>query len=209
MIFFCGETQWPNIVKILNACSKATKQVSPNTLVSVHFTNPERDGSLMYFARNLDENNLEYDAFSVSYYNVWAGDISCLYQLNDVANTYNKKVFIAETQYPYTRDNFDFYPNKTPGYTDYLFYPLTVQGQANHIRDLYSFLKDIKNCMGLFYWEAAWIAVGTTSYTENQIKWKLLVQAGLVHILPLIVVDILEEVLLLKIKHYLILKENL
>lgn len=69
--FFCGEKEWPNIVKILNACSKATKQVSPNTLVSVHFTNPEREGSLMYFAKSLYKNNLEY-------YNVWAGDISFL-----------------------------------------------------------------------------------------------------------------------------------
>ena len=82
--FFCGETDWVNIVKILNACSKATKQVLPNTLVSVHFTNPEREGSMMYFAKNLNDNNLDYDVFSVSYYNVWAGDISCLNQLNEV-----------------------------------------------------------------------------------------------------------------------------
>ena len=67
--FFCGETDWVNIVKILNACSKATKQVLPNTLVSVHFTNPEREGSMMYFAKSLNDNNLDYDVFSVSYYN--------------------------------------------------------------------------------------------------------------------------------------------
>jgi arabinogalactan endo-1,4-beta-galactosidase len=89
--FFCGETDWVNIVKILNARSKATKQVLPNTLVSVHFTNPEREGSMMYFAKSLNDNNLDYDVFSVSYYNVWDGDISCLNQLNEVAETYNKK----------------------------------------------------------------------------------------------------------------------
>ena len=168
---FCGETLWPRIVKIMNATSKATREVLPECLISVHFTNPEREGSMMYFARNLDENNLDYDVFSVSYYNVWAGEISHLNQLNDVANTYNKKIFIAETQYPYSRDNFDEYPNKTPGYDDYLFYPITVQGQANHIRDLFDYVINIKNSIGVFYWEAAWIAVGK-NWAENYQKWE-------------------------------------
>ena len=170
--FFCGETLWPNIVKILNACSKATREVLPNTLVSVHFTNPERKGSMMYFAKSLADNSLDYDILSVSYYNVWAGDLTCLNQLNDVANRYNKKIFIAETQYPYSRDNFDFYPNKTPGYDDYLFYPLTVQGQATHIRNLLNHVAGLKNGMGVFYWEGAWIGVGTTNYYENLNKWE-------------------------------------
>ena len=46
---------------------------------------------MMCFAKSLNDNNLDYDVFSVSYYNVWAGDISCLNQLNEVAETYNKK----------------------------------------------------------------------------------------------------------------------
>jgi len=82
---------------------------------------------MMYFAKSLYDNNLDYDVFSVSYYNVWSGDLSVLNQLNDVAEIYNKKIFIAETQYPYTRNNMDFYPDKTPGYDDFLYYPLTVQ----------------------------------------------------------------------------------
>ena len=165
--FFCGETEWPKIVKILNACSKATREVLPGAKISVHFTNPEREGSMMYFAKSLADNSLDYDIFSVSYYNVWAGDLNCLNQLNDVATTYNKKIFIAETQYPYTRDNLDYFPNKTPGYDDSLYYPLTVQGQANHIRNLLNHIAGLKNGIGLFYWEGAWIAVGTTSYSEN------------------------------------------
>lgn len=170
--FFCGETQWPNIVKIMNECSKATRQVFPNALISVHFTNPERKGSMMYFAKQLYENKLDYDAFSLSYYNVWAGDLTTLDQLNDVAETYNKKIYIAETQYPYTRDNLDYYPNKTPGYDDYIFYPLTIQGQATHIRNLINHVANIKNSLGVFYWEGAWIAVGTKNYYDNLEKWE-------------------------------------
>ena len=30
----------------------------------------------------------------------------------------------------------------------------------------------MKNGIGLFYWEGAWIAVGTTSYSENLEKWE-------------------------------------
>jgi len=171
--FFCGETSWVNIVKILSGCSKATREVFPDALISVHFTNPDREGSMiMYFAKSLNDNSLDYDAFSASYYSIWAGDLPCLNQLNDVANTYNKKIYIAETQYPYTRDNLDYYPNKTPGYDDYLFYPLTVQGQANHIRNLLNHIAGLKNGIGVFYWEGAWIGVGTTDYYENLAKWE-------------------------------------
>ena len=126
----------------------------------------------MYFAKSLNDNSLDYDAFSASYYSIWAGDLPCLNQLNDVANTYNKKIYIAETQYPYTRDNLDYYPNKTPGYDDYLFYPLTVQGQANHIRNLLNHVAGLKNGIGVFYWEGAWIGVGPTDYYENLAKWE-------------------------------------
>ena len=93
-------------------------------------------------------------------------------QLNDVANTYNKKIFVAETQYPYTRDNLDYYPNKTPGYDDFLYYPITVQGQATHIRNLSNHIHGLKNGIGLFYWEGAWIGVGTKNYYENLEKWE-------------------------------------
>lgn len=106
--FFCGEREWPNIIRILSACSKATRQVLPNCLISVHFTNPEREGSMMYFAKSLYDNILDYDIFSVSYYNVWARDLECLNALSDVAKKFNKKILIAETQYPYTRNNLDF-----------------------------------------------------------------------------------------------------
>lgn len=171
--FFCGETKWENIVKILNGCSRAVRELSPKTLISVHFTNPERKGSLMYFADQLNKNKLDYDAFSVSYYPVWNGNLDNLQsQLNDVANTYNKKIFIAETQYPYTRKNFDFYPDKTPGYNDVLYYPLTIQGQSSHIRNLVETVSKIKNNIGIFYWEGAWIAVGNNSYVENREKWE-------------------------------------
>ena len=44
---------------------------------------------MMYFAKSLNDNNLDYDV------------ISCLNQLNEIAETYNKKIFIAETQYPF------------------------------------------------------------------------------------------------------------
>ena len=207
--FFCGEKQWPNIVKILNACSKITRQILPNCLISVHLTNPEREGSMMYFAKSLYDNNLDYDVFSVSYYNVWSDDLSVLNQLNDVAEAYNIKIFIAETQYPYTRNNMDFYPDKTPGYDDFLYYPLTVQGQANHIRDLINYVAGIKNSIGVFYWEGAWIAVGTTNYYEIWKNGKNMGLDGPVHILLHMTQDILEEEVQLRIKLYLILMENL
>lgn len=158
---------------MLNAGSRATRKIFPNALILVHFTNPERDYLMIYFADELNNYNLDYDVFSTSYYPYWHGTLDNLkYQLDKVSTKYNKKIFIAESSYPYTRDNLDFFPNKDPGYTDILYYPMTIQGQANHVRNLIEKVSQIKNGIWLSYWEGAWIAVGTTSYYENKDKWE-------------------------------------
>ena len=40
------------------------------------------------------------------------------------AETYNKKILVVETAYPYIKENYDFYSNMNPGYEDTLYYPI-------------------------------------------------------------------------------------
>lgn len=171
----CGEKIWMNIYKIMAAGSKATREVFPEALVAVHFANPEKAGSYADYAKKLNYYSLDYDVFASSYYPYWHGTLENLTTvLNHVADTYEKKVMIAETSYAYTPDDTDFSGNSVSGGGGIaLDYPMTVQGQANHVRNVVdTVVNDIHNGIGVFYWEGTWIAVGTNSWEENSAIWE-------------------------------------
>ena len=89
---FCGETEWRKIIEILNACADAVKQILPDVLIVAHFTNPEREWGINYFADILNENNYNYDILSTSYYPFWHCDLTNLKnKFNYIEETYNKK----------------------------------------------------------------------------------------------------------------------
>lgn len=171
----CGEKIWMNICKIFSAGSKATREVFPEALVAFHFANPEKEGRYADYAKKLDYYQVDYDVFASSYYPYWHGDLENLAKvLNHVADTYNKKVMIAETSYAYTPDDTDFSGNTISGGGGVaLHYPMTVQGQANHLRNLVdTMVNDVHNSIGVFYWEGTWITVGTDSWEENSALWE-------------------------------------
>lgn len=171
-----GEDAWSSICGLMNQGAKATREVYKDALVAVHFTNPEKSDRYSYYANFLNRNEVDYDVFASSYYPYWHGTLENLQTvLNDIANTYNKKVMVAETSYAYTDENFDGWPNTigTPGAGDgnTYSYPLTVAGQANHVRNVIDTIAHTKNGIGVCYWEGAWIGVGS-DYSSNQVKWE-------------------------------------
>lgn len=171
----CGEKIWMNIYKIMAAGSKATREVFPDALVAVHFANPEKAGSYADYAKKLNYYSLDYDVFATSYYPYWHGSLENLTAvLNQVADTYDKKVMVAETSYAYTPDDTDFSSNSVSGGGGVtLDYPMTVQGQANHVRNVVNtMVNDVHNGIGVFYWEGTWISVGTNSWEENSVLWE-------------------------------------
>ena len=171
----CGEKIWMNIYKIMAAGSKATREVFPEALVAVHFANPETANRYADYAKKLNYYQLDYDVFASSYYPYWHGTLENLTTvLNHVADTYGKKVMIAETSYAYTPDDTDFSGNSVSGGGGVaLHYPMTVQGQANHVRNVVdTMVNDVHNGIGVFYWEGTWISVGTNSWEENSAIWE-------------------------------------
>jgi len=171
----CGEKIWSDIYQLMNAGSRATREVFPEALIAVHFANPEKADSYATYAKKLNYYSLDYDVFASSYYPYWHGSLENLTAvLNQVADTYGKKVMIAETSYAYTSDDTDFNGNTISGGGGVtLDYPMTVQGQANHIRNLTdTVVNDIHNAIGIFYWEGTWISVGTDSWEENSKLWE-------------------------------------
>ncbi|WP_430539999.1 glycosyl hydrolase 53 family protein [Neobacillus drentensis] len=171
-----GEKDWTKISSLFNEGSKAVRAVDPNILVAVHFTNPETAGRYASYAETLAKNNVDYDVFASSYYPFWHGTLSNLTSvLKNVADTYGKKVMVAETSYAYTAADGDGHGNTAPkdaGQT--LNYPITVQGQANSVRDVIQAVANVGEAgIGVFYWEPAWIPVGTPQeLTRNKQLWE-------------------------------------
>ena len=176
----CGEWSssvggWKKITQLMSAGSRAVREVCPDALVAIHFANPEKVTNYESYSANLDYYGVDYDVFASSYYPFWHGTLDNLAEvLNKVTRKYGKKVMVAETSYAYTPANTDFYGN-TVGEGDGFVknYPYTVQGQANHVRDVIdTVVNKMDDGIGVFYWEGTWISVGGESYEENLALWQ-------------------------------------
>ena len=185
----CGETSWENMSQLFNAGSSAVREVSAASpkeiLVALHFANPETAGRYAGYAKNLDTYGVDYDVFASSYYPYWHGSTSNLTSvLSAIAETYGKKVMVAETSWAYTYEDGDgqtntIYEGKTGIDIDY---EVSVQGQATELRSVMQAVADIGNAgIGMFYWEPAWIPVqvydadatdAATVLAENKTLWE-------------------------------------
>ncbi len=171
--FMCGEKTWFNITYLIDAGAKATREVFPDALVAVHFTNPERVDSLVSYAGKLDYYDVDYDVFGSSWYPYWHGSLENLTtELNKVSDKYGKKTMVLETSYAYTEEDSDFFGNTIGAGTDGG-YPFTVQGQANLLNALTDAVTTgSPSCIGICYWEGAWISVGGSTWEENHELWE-------------------------------------
>ncbi|WP_117161237.1 glycosyl hydrolase 53 family protein [Paraliobacillus sp. X-1268] len=173
---FVGETDWTKMSALFNEGSKAIRDVDTSIIIALHFTNPESSGRYSGIAETLDNNNVDYDVFASSYYPFWHGTLDNLTAvLKNVADTYGKQVMVAETSYVYTEEDGDGHGNTAPKDSgQVLNYPITVQGQANALRDVFQAVADVGEAgIGVFYWEPAWLPVGPAEeLEENKATWE-------------------------------------
>lgn len=176
----CGEVStslggWKKITQLMSAGSLAVREVCPNALVAVHFANPEKVTNYVSYSKNLEYYQVDYDVFASSYYPFWHGTLENLSSvLSEVAETYGKKVMVAETSYAYTAEDTDFYGNTVgEGGGIVKSYPFTLQGQANLVRDVIdTVVNHTTNGIGVFYWEGTWISVGGEDHKANRALWE-------------------------------------
>jgi len=170
-----SESEWPKMAVLFNAGAKAVRTIDPNILVALHFTNPETPGLYEEIAKHLDDGKVDYDVFATSYYPFWHGTLENLTNLlTKISTTYNKKVLVAETSYAYTLENGDGNPNVVPWEEQIYSYPISVQGQAEAIRDVAAAVANVgESGLGIFLWEPAWLPVGPASELENnKLVWE-------------------------------------
>lgn len=170
-----GVTGWPDMAQIFSAGAAAVRQVLPDALVAVHFTNPESSGRYATLAAQLAANDVDYDVFASSYYPYWHGTLDNLTAvLTQVADTYGKKVMVAETSWAHTLADGDGHTNVIDLASEATQYPVSVQGQATAVRDVIQAVVDVGSAgIGVFYWEPAWLPVGPPEdLAANKLLWE-------------------------------------
>ncbi len=182
---FIGETNVRNMCVLFSAGAAGVKTYNPDVKVVIHVESPHK-GTMVTWAGNLQDNNVNYDILATSYYPYWHGTLDNLkQQFETVKNTYCKDVMVAETSYAYTLEDSDGHANTVRvGNNDNgadTTEPFTEQGQATAIRNLINTVNEAGG-LGVYYWEPAWLTVGNTKgltgdaynaqVKENQEKWE-------------------------------------
>jgi len=169
-----GVEGWNRKLFLFRAGTEAVRAVDPEIQIVIHFTNPERHGHFMSAARQLYNAGIDYDVFGASYYPFWHGTLENLTNvLNELSETFDIYVMVVETSYPFTEADGDGHPNVAPNFSNQtLNYPISVQGQATAIRNVFQAVADVgERAIGVIYWEPAWIPVGPPEDIEN--NWRL------------------------------------
>lgn len=182
---FIGETNVSNMCVLFSAGAAGVETYNPDVKVVIHVESPHKR-TMVTWAENLQDNNVNYDILATSYYPYWHGTLDNLkQQFETVKNTYCKDVMVAETSYAYTLEDSDGHANTVRvGNNDNgadTTEPFTEQGQATAIRNLINTVNEAGG-LGVYYWEPAWLTVGNTKgltgdaynaqVKENQEKWE-------------------------------------
>ncbi len=173
----CGEKNWMNVCKLMNAGAKAVREISKDIKVVLHFTNPEKAGEYMRIAGILEHNKVDYDVFGTSDYPYWhlsTKNLAAL--LSAVSEKTGKEVMVCEFSQAYTYGDGDDNGNSISE-DSYFFgqkeYPVSVQGQADVIYDYINDISSIgKKSLGVFWWEPAWIPVPGKNREDRQKSWE-------------------------------------
>ena len=185
----CGESNWETAAELFSEGARAVRAFDPKCLVAVHFTDPQTNGEFDGIASTLQKYGVDYDVFAASYYPYWHGTTANLTEvLKDIAQTYGKKVMVAETSWATTWDDGDGHGNTAPKTVGQdLDYAISVQGQADEIRDVVNAVNLVNGSVsgagiGVFYWEPAWLSVyyaynadgsvNQSAYNKNKALWE-------------------------------------
>lgn len=150
---------------------------SRTILKVLHFTDLLENGK--WYAECMAEQGVDYDVFATSFYPMWHGSTSDLAStLTYIAETYDKKVMVAETGYPFTYENADAQGNNIGDQSAMVCsdYSVSVDGQAQALRDVFAAVAKVNETkwgygIGAFYWEPEWIAVDSSTWGTYGSGW--------------------------------------
>ncbi len=165
MILQHGDLVWPidwtRNSSLINKGIRAIRDISnaKNKTIEVmlHIAQPEN--GLWWFEQATQNGVTDFDWIGLSYYPIWSDyNLSNLGSaLSTLINSYNKRLMIVETAYPFTLDYDDSINNILGENSLINGYPATQQGQLNYLNQLKIVVENAGG-EGVVYWEPAWIS---------------------------------------------------
>ena len=171
MILQQGNLEWPidwaRNSSLINKGIKAVRDIAEENNkeigVMLHIAQPEN--GLWWFEQATQNGVTDFDWIGLSYYPLWSD-----YTLTNVSNafstlinTYQKRLMVVETAYPFTMDNADNANNILGNDALINGYPATEQGQLDYLNKLQEVIES-SGGEGLIYWEPAWVS--TDCFTQ-------------------------------------------
>lgn len=149
--------EFEQFIELMDTAIVAVRTNTTDTKIILHFAGIE--GSDWFFNQ---VNVLDYDIIGLSFYPIWHGKSlnNLQTQMQNLSQTHNKKILIAETAYPFTLEWNDL-TNNIVGLDEQLIlpeYPATPEGQRNFIKQIKSLTKELENGIGFCYWGSELIA---------------------------------------------------
>lgn len=148
-----------NLSLLLKAGYNATKACDSGTQVIIHTANADNLDHARWFYDGIRAKGVPWDITALSYYCMWHGSQSTLYNvIADTRTRYGKPVIVAETAYPFTSANADSEGNAISGSAPCSGYPATWAGQATNFTHVQNTARNA-GAIGVFYWEPTWYAI--------------------------------------------------
>ena len=178
MILQKGELKWPIdwdrnsqlINNGINAVRDFSSEKNKDIEIMLHIAQPEN--ALWWFEQATANNISDFDWIALSYYPLWSE-----YKLNNVGpvlnkliTTYNKKLMIVETAYPFTLENNDEAGNILNSSALIDGYPATQKGQLDYLNKLVEVVKN-SGGEGVIYWEPAWVSTNCSTLWGKGSHW--------------------------------------
>lgn len=138
--------------------------------IMLHIAQPEN--ALWWFKEATENGLTDYDWIGLSYYPLWSD-----YDLQNVGiafktliDTYQKRLMVVETAYPFTMVNADDANNILGDEALISGYPATQQGQLDYLIELKNSIQDAGG-EGLVYWEPAWVSTNCMTLWGKGSHW--------------------------------------
>lgn len=178
MILQQGELVWPinweRNASLINKGIKAIRDISiaknKSIEVMLHIAQPEN--GLWWFEQATQNGVNDFDWIGLSYYPIWS-----TYTLDNVntplttlIKTYNKRLMIVETAYPFTLENADDANNILGNDALIDGYPPTQEGQLKYLNKLKTVVESVGG-EGIIYWEPAWVSTNCNTLWGQGSHW--------------------------------------
>ncbi|MCM1325995.1 MAG: glycosyl hydrolase 53 family protein [Bacteroidales bacterium] len=176
-----AEGCYDNIAKFLNAGIRAVREIVPDAPVMLHLDCGGNNARCRQWFDEYMQRGEAFDLIGLSYYPFWHGTIDDLtFNMNDLANRYDKDIVLVEVSMGYTMEDYVGYEKLAanerkgmatkPHLVENLEFPMTGEGQAAFMQTVMERIAQIPGGRGrgFYYWEPAWIPVPGCGWANEE-----------------------------------------